>query len=105
MDNDDLFDEMFYQATMQQRRSDSAVDWDKLRTDQRIEELEAENERLTDILTKLRTWINAYPVDIFPEPDLKKAAKVLKDNDMTLDSISASNFRFLLGRMLETLED
>jgi hypothetical protein len=48
-------------------------------------------------LDKIREWTEAYPVDIFPEPDFKKAAKVLKDNGMTLDSISASNMRHVLS--------
>jgi len=45
---------------------------------------------------EILNWINAYPLDLFPEPDLKKAAKVLKENGMTLDAISASNMRHVL---------
>jgi len=47
-------------------------------------------------LFKLRQWAKAYPLDVFPEPDFKKAAEVLKDNGMTLDSISASNMRHVI---------
>lgn len=47
-------------------------------------------------LFKLSQWAKAYPLDVFPEPDFKKAAEVLKDNDMTLDSISASNMRHVI---------
>ncbi len=53
-------------------------------------------EEITDELQKMMSWCNAYPIEVFPEPDFKKAAKVLKDNGMTLDSISASNMRHVL---------
>jgi hypothetical protein len=33
---------------------------------------------------------------VFPEPDWAKAARVLKENGMTLDAISASNMRHVL---------
>ncbi len=56
-----------------------------------------ENESLNDKLIKIDNWCWAYPLEIFPEPvDLKKAAKILKENNMTLDAISASNFRHVL---------
>jgi len=57
---------------------------------ERMEEAEAK-------LEKIETWIEAYPLSVFPEPDLKKAAAVLKANGMTLDSISASNMRHVLN--------
>lgn len=53
---------------------------------------------------EILNWIDAYPLDLFPEPDLKKAAKVLKENGLTLDAISASNMRHVLIRMKETIE-
>lgn len=59
-----------------------------------------DNERMEDTdekMHKIKQWVEAYPLDIFPEPDLKKAAKVLKDNSMTLDAISASNMRHVLS--------
>lgn len=87
--NDDLFDEMFYRATTE------------VNSDQRIEELEEENELLKEKFQRLYDWAEAYPVKVFPEPDLEKAAQVLKENGMTLDVISASNFRFLLNRVME----
>lgn len=55
-----------------------------------------ELEDLKEKIHKIKTWINAYPLEIFPEPDFKKAALVLKQNGMTLDSISASNMRHVL---------
>ncbi len=55
-------------------------------------------------LDKINSWINAYPLEVFPEPDFKKAAKVLKDNGMTLDAISASNMRHVLNGISEIIK-
>lgn len=55
-------------------------------------------------LFKLSQWVKAYPLDVFPEPDFKKAAKVLKDNGMTLDSISASNMRHVIDGVKRILD-
>jgi len=60
--------------------------------------------KLIDALTRIDTWVKAYPLDIFPEPDLKKAAKVLKAAGMTLDSISASNMRHVLVGIQKIIE-
>jgi hypothetical protein len=42
-------------------------------------------------------WEQAYPLSAFPEPDLERAAAVLKDAGMTLDAISASNMRHVVS--------
>ena len=47
-------------------------------------------------LERLRRWCEAYPLDIFPEPDFAKARELLEAGGMTLDAISASNFRHVL---------
>jgi hypothetical protein len=60
------------------------------------EDLKAENEQLINGYVRLQNWSDAYPLKVFPKPDLKKAAKVLKDAGMTLDSISADNMRHVL---------
>lgn len=49
-----------------------------------------------DALQRIIQWADAYPVDIFPEPDMKKAAAILEANGMSLDSISASNMRHVI---------
>ena len=54
------------------------------------------DENLEKALLCIQAWANAYPLNIFPKPDLKKAAQVLKDNGMTLGSISADNMRHVL---------
>ncbi|MCP5008302.1 MAG: hypothetical protein GY941_30865 [Planctomycetes bacterium] len=53
-------------------------------------------EGLQDTLTLITEWCEAYPLEAFPEPDFKRAARVLKENGMTIDSISASNMRHVL---------
>ena len=58
--------------------------------------LEAEIEAKDDVLRKIKDWCRAYPLEVFPEPDLKKAAEVLREAGMTLDSISASSMRHVL---------
>ena len=91
---------------MIEKWKDKAVDLRE--AEKLIDLLILENETLSkheDSVTKIVQWCKAYPVKMFPEPDLKKAAKVLKENDMTLDAISASNFRFLLGRIQEIINE
>jgi hypothetical protein len=63
-----------------------------------IEEIERlrQNNRedvLEEALQKIDSWARAYPLDIFPEPDFKKAHAVLQENGMTIDAISASAIR------------
>lgn len=52
---------------------------------------------LTDALQQLQSWVEAYPIDIFPEPDLKKAAELLRAGGLTLDAVSASASRHVLA--------
>jgi hypothetical protein len=55
----------------------------------RIDELE-------EALHKIASWADAYPLHVFPEPDFKKAAELLKAGGITLDAISASNMRHVI---------
>jgi hypothetical protein len=50
-------------------------------------------------------WEQAYPLAMFPEPDLKRAAAVLKDAGMTLDAISASNMRHVVSRLAPSMHN
>jgi hypothetical protein len=52
--------------------------------------------RATEALERIDQWAKAYPLDVFPEPDWKKARKLLEDGGMTLDAISASNMRHVV---------
>jgi hypothetical protein len=62
-----------------------------------------EGEKAIEKIEKIKDWSKAYPLDVFPEPDFKKAHKILKENGMTLDAISASNMRHVLNGILELL--
>jgi hypothetical protein len=81
---------------------------DKTVEENKIRQLKAANgeltlkvERYEDALQELADWAKAYPLDIFPEPDFKKANAILKANGMTVDAISASAMRHLLVRVQE----
>ena len=61
-------------------------------------------ERYADVLDDIVRWSKAYPLEVFPEPDLKKAHEILKANGMTLDAISASSMRHVVtevGKMAD----
>ena len=61
--------------------------------------LEASLEQMQAVLEAMERivqWSEAYPLDVFPEPDFKKAHKLLKAGGMTLDAISASNMRHVV---------
>lgn len=64
----------------------------------------AEIDRLRSALRRIADWAKAYPLDIFPEPDFKKAHEVLTANGMTLDAISASNMRHAISGVGEIAE-
>ena len=59
--------------------------------------------RDSEMLGWLQNWLNCYATDIFPEPDLKKAAEVLKANGMTIDSLSAEMGRHVLTKVIARL--
>ena len=53
-------------------------------------------EKLEEALQRILQWSEAYPLAIFPEPDLQRAHEVLKANGMTVDAISASAMRHVI---------
>lgn len=57
--------------------------------DDRVDELE-------EAFHRIAQWADAYPLDIFPEPDLKKAANLLKAGGITIDSVSAHVARHVI---------
>jgi hypothetical protein len=69
-----------------------------------IDRLTAELEAKDEALHKISNWTKAYPLEVFPKPDLKKAAEVLKDAGMTLDAISADNMRHVLDGIKDIIE-
>jgi hypothetical protein len=52
-----------------------------------------------DALHKISKWAKAYPLEVFPEPDWKRAAEVLKAAGMSLDCISAANMRHVITQV------
>ena len=47
-------------------------------------------------LQHIEQWSHAYPLAVFPEPDLVKAAELLKAGGITLDAVSASCMRHVV---------
>ena len=56
----------------------------------------AKIDRLEDALHRIESWSRAYPLEVFPEPDFKKVAELLKAGGVTLDAVSASNMRHVV---------
>ncbi len=71
--------------------------WYAKQQQERIDELQ-------DTLTLISEWCEAYPLEVFPEPDFTKAGKVLEDNGITLDAITASNMRRVLTAIQAMIE-
>ena len=67
-----------------------------------------ENEKLRAALEeydeKLTAWASAYPLEVFPEPDLKKVHALLQAEGMTLDAVSASNMRHVAKGLSELFQ-
>jgi hypothetical protein len=53
-------------------------------------------QKFEDALRRIVQWSEAYPLDVFAEPDWKKAAELLKAGGISLDSISASCMRHVV---------
>ena len=47
-------------------------------------------DRLEEALHHIVQWSEAYPLDIFPEPDWERARQLLQAGGITLDAVSAS---------------
>lgn len=54
-------------------------------------------DKLEEALHRIVSWSDAYPIDIFPEPDLKKARALLEAGGITLDSVSAYCMRHVVN--------
>jgi hypothetical protein len=59
--------------------------------------LQAKLDDAADAFHKLDNWAKAYPLDIFPVPDLEKARKLLMDGGITLDAVSATAMRHVIS--------
>lgn len=58
-----------------------------------------EIERHEEAFHRIKQWAEAYPLDVFPEPDLKRSAQVLKDAGLSLDRISAKAMRHVITQV------
>jgi len=54
--------------------------------------------RLRAALKELVNWSEAYPLPVFPEPDLKVAREGLESVGITMDQVSASLIRHVVKR-------
>lgn len=64
--------------------------------DDPLQKAEARIDFLEGELQKIVNWANAYPLDIFPEPDFKKVRAALEAAGISLDQVSASNMRHVV---------
>jgi hypothetical protein len=67
----------------------------------RIEQQEDRIEQLEAALYRIKQWADAYPLEVFPEPDMDLAATALKTFNITLDAVSASAMRHVLKGVIE----
>jgi hypothetical protein len=72
---------------------------EELRSDNR--RIAIQNEAMDIVLHRIISWCDAYPLDVFPEPDFKKARELLEAGGITLDSVSASNMRHVINGFRE----
>jgi hypothetical protein len=66
------------------------------RLEEKMDKLEEQKDKAEDKLREIRNWCDAYPLQVFPEPDLALAKRLLKTGGITLDAVSASSMRHVL---------
>lgn len=64
--------------------------------EEKLQLLQSQLELLEEALQKIVLWSEAYPTDVFPEPDWKRARALLEAGGITLDSISGSCMRHVV---------
>ena len=62
-----------------------------------------EIERFGEVREWVEQWAEAYPLDLFPEPDLKKARAALESVGLTLDAVSASSMRHVITQVRDKM--
>ena len=67
--------------------------------DAEIAERDIKIEQLEDKIQLIRNWAEAYPLDIFPEPDFAEVHAVLTKNKLSLSAVSASNMRHVINEV------
>lgn len=66
-------------------------------------ELVEEVVRLRAVLADVLHWAEAYPLSVFPEPDMALAHKLLKAGGLTLDAVGASCMRYVAEQVKDTV--
>ena len=61
----------------------------------RLESAESIN-RMEAALEAIDSWTKAYPLSVFPEPDLKLCRKLLEDGGQSFDALNASTMRHVI---------
>lgn len=61
------------------------------------DQLRAENERLREAMGLLQNWAKAYPLEMFPEPDLKLARKLLTDGGVSYGALNVYSMRHVIN--------
>jgi hypothetical protein len=61
-------------------------------------------DRLEDALQLISNWQQAYPLEVFPEPDLKEARKLLAVGGITLDSVSVHAMRHVINGVKDIVD-
>ena len=51
---------------------------------------------LEDALQRIINWSEAYPLNVFPKPDLKKARDLLEAGGITLDAVASHCMRHVI---------
>ena len=66
-------------------------------------QMEERIEQQEETLQKIQQWCDAYPIDIFTEPDWEKVSRKLGPKLLT--QISASNMRHVINGVSELIND
>ena len=70
-----------------------------------IDKLQAENEKLKEAIELLQNWVKAYPLDMFPEPDLKLARKLLEDGDVNYSALNVYAMRHVINGVRRIIDE
>ena len=82
-------DDLGYEGPAMSRQDDFG-DW------YRAEDVETRIGVLEEALQRISQWADAYPLDVFPEPDFGKVRVALISAGLSLDQVSASNMRHVI---------
>jgi predicted P-loop ATPase/GTPase len=70
-----------------------------------IDKLYSEVGRLNDVIGLLRNWVKAYPLDMFPEPDLKLARKLLEDGGVNYSALNVYSMRHVINGVGKIIDE